>query len=247
MTTRTIPITIPAGKSMSDAVDCSGSVRILRIVMPSAWTGAAPLTFQMSPDGVDFHDLRHVTPGSLDSYEVSVKNVVPDAVVAFPPTTGALVTWVKIRSGVRASPVAQTAARTFEFVVEDVDAAAGGGAGAEGPTGPAGAKGATGPAGPAGTPGPTGAAGAGGGFAGATGPTGGWMQSGNIISQWGSLVASTGAGTTVSFPKPYVDGPPSVTASAAAGGTLQVSATKTSITIACNSGSPTVSWKAIGS
>ena len=47
-----------------------------------------------------------------------------------------------------------------------------------------------------------------GSYTGATGPTGGYMQSGNIITQWGNLIASTGAGTTVNFPKPYVDGPP---------------------------------------
>lgn len=228
MTLRSIPVTIPAGKSMSDAVDCTGSQRIVRIVMPSAWTGTAPLTFQMSPDGVDYHDLRHVTPGSLDSYEVSLKNVVPDAVVAFPPTTGLSIAWVKIRSGMRASPVIQTAARKFEFIVEDASVV-------EGPTGPAGKTGATGPVGP-----PLASQAA-------TGPTGGYVQSGNIITQWGNLIATTGAGTTVNFPKPYVDGPPSVTASAASGGVLQVSATKTAITISCNAGTPVVSWKAIGS
>jgi hypothetical protein len=233
MTLRTLSVTIPAGKSVSDALDCSGAVRIVRLIMPPAWT-KAPLTFCMSPDDTVYHDLYHVTPGSLASYEVTVPIVTPDAVLAFPPTTGTVVAWFKIRSGTHAAPVVQAAARTFQVVVEEPDEANV----VEGPTGP---KGAAGSAGPTGATGPAATVTA------ATGPTGGYMQVGNIITQWGSLVATTGAGTTVNFPRPYTDGPPSVTASAAAGGTLQVSATKTSITVSCNSGTPVVSWKAIGS
>jgi hypothetical protein len=230
MTLRTVNVVIPAGKSMSDPADCSGSSRILRIVMPPDWT-FAPLTFQTSPDGVMFHDLYHITPGTLDPYIVSLDSIVPNSVIAFPQGTGAPASWVKLRSGTITTPVKQTADRVFQLVVEDASVVAG----PTGPVGPAGAGGPTGATGPAAT------------VTAATGPTGGYMQVGNIITQWGSLVASTGAGTTANFPKPYTDGPPSVTASAAAGGTLQVSATKTSITISCNSGTPVVSWKAIGS
>jgi hypothetical protein len=36
----------------------------VRIITPPQWTGNASLTFMMSDDGVDFHDLwRVVTPG----------------------------------------------------------------------------------------------------------------------------------------------------------------------------------------
>ncbi len=226
-TLQTIPVTVQAGKSVSDAVDCSAGVRIVRLIMPSSWT-AAPLTFCMSPDNTVYHDLYHVEPGSLQSREVTVPIVTPDAVLAFPPTSGAAVAWFKIRSGTHAVPVIQPVARTFQVVVEMPD---------ELPAGPTGDQG---PAGPTGATGPMPV------MQGATGPTGGYLQSGNIITQWGSFASST-SGVTVNFPKAYIDGPPSVTASAASGGVLQVSATKTSVTISCNSGTPIVSWKAIGS
>jgi hypothetical protein len=155
MTLRTLSVTIPAGKVVSDALDCSGAVRIVRLIMPAGWT-TAPLTFCMSPDNTVYHDLYHVTPGSLASYEVTVPIVTPDAVLAFPPTTGTVVAWFKIRSGTHAAPVVQAAARTFQVVVEEPDAANV----VEGPTGPAGSAGSVGAAGPAGPTGAKGATGA---------------------------------------------------------------------------------------
>lgn len=151
----TVDAVILAGNTLSEGIDCSGGLRILRIIMPPDWT-AAPLTFQMSPDGVTYHNLYHVTPGSLQTYEVTVPVVTPGSVVAFPPSTGATVNWIKIRSGTQAVPVKQKADRTFQLVLEEAGTVEGGGEGAAGPAGP------TGPAGPAGTP----------GAAGATGPTG---------------------------------------------------------------------------
>lgn len=129
-------------------------------------------------------------------------------------------------------------------------ASASGVQGPAGPTGPQGVQGmqgVKGDPGPIGIDGPTGPTGPSLTTQAATGPTGGYYQSGNIITQWGNLVATTGAGTTVTFPKPYIDAAPFVTASAPSGGVLQVSATKTTVTISCNSGTPVASWKAIGS
>jgi hypothetical protein len=85
------------------------------------------------------------------------------------------------------------------------------------------------------------------GTASATGATGGYIQFGNVIENWGQFHASTGAGVTVPFTKPYIDNAPSITASAPSGGVLQVSATKTTVTVSCNSGTPLVSYKALGS
>ena len=200
---------------------------------------------------------RRESTTPLQPYPVSMDPVVPDAVVAFPVNTGSAVSWIRLRSGTASTPVKQAADRVFQIVVEDADATGTGGTGAQGPTGPAGADGA---AGPKGATGPLvrwdhrGLRGRQGRlvplvFASYTGRNGSDRRlyaSGNIITQWGSFAAST-SGVTVNFPKPYVDGVPSVTASAAAGGVLQVSATKTTLTISCNSGTPTVSWKAIGS
>lgn len=171
MTTRIIPVTISSGQSLSAGADCSGSLRILRIIMPPAWT-AAPLTFQMSPDNVDYHNLYHVTPTSLDDYEIIIPSVTAGSVVAFPPGTGVTVNWIKIRSGTQAVPIKQAADRVFQIVVEDATAAGeGGGEGATGPAGPAGPAGPSGSSGATGPAGPAGSAGAP-GPAGPTGPAG---------------------------------------------------------------------------
>lgn len=226
-TLKYVSVTIPAGQSVSNGADCRGSIRISRIIAPDDWT-QAPVTFCMSPDDGVYHDLYHVTVPILDNYEIVVPRLVPKSVVTLPPALGASVPWLKIRSGVHAAPVNQAANRNFVVVLEMPDAL---------PAGPTGGQGLAGPTGATG-PQPV--------MQAATGPTGGYLQSGNIITQWGSLVAST-TGVTANFPRPYIDGPPFVAASAPSGGVLQVSATKTTITISCNSGTPTVSWKAIGS
>jgi hypothetical protein len=85
------------------------------------------------------------------------------------------------------------------------DSGADGIAGPAGPTwlqGPAGVQGLQGPTGPQGPIGLVGAPGAAGGIgptgpaaatSGATGPVGGWLQSGNIICNWGGAVRQTPA------------------------------------------------------
>jgi hypothetical protein len=137
------------------------------MITPSSWT-AAPVTFQMSPDGGEYHDLHHVAAGSLAGHEVTVPVVRPDSVLAFPPGTGVAVNWIKVRSGTAAVPVKQAADRIFQFVLEDAAVADGGGEGAAGPTGPAGSQGATGATGAPGAAGP----------AGPTGPAGGASTNG---------------------------------------------------------------------
>lgn len=165
MALNTVSLTIPAGQSVSNAIDCSGSVRIVRIIMPPVWN-AAPLTFCLSPDNTTFHDLYHIAQaqgGMLGAYEVTIPTVTPGAIVALPPQTGFQVAWMKVRSGVHAAPVIQTQDRTFRVVMEVLDETTGeGGAGVQGPTGP---RGLDGPTGPTGTKGPT-------GLGGTTGPTG---------------------------------------------------------------------------
>ena len=57
-------------QSVSNALDCRAG-KIVRIGMPNDWT-AAPLTFQVSPDGVIYLDLYHVqvTTGAFVPFEV---------------------------------------------------------------------------------------------------------------------------------------------------------------------------------
>jgi hypothetical protein len=226
-----VSCTIPAGSSMSNGADCRGSIRILRCIMPDDWT-RAPLSFRLSLDDVAYNDLYHTTPENFDPFEVLVPEVVPGSVVTLPPNMSQTVYYARVRSGSRVTQIKQAADREFKFILEMPDAL---------PAGP------TGSPGPVGLTGPTGMTGPPPAIQAVTGPTAGYFQVGNILTQWGNLTASVGAGTTVNFPKPFIDGVPFVTASAPSGGVLQVSATKTSITISCNSGTPIASWKATGS
>jgi hypothetical protein len=108
---------IAAGQSLSDAIDCSGFDRIIRILMSAGWNGA-PLTFQLSPDGTNFHDLFHVDPNTFFGHEVIVSRPVPDAMITLPSGMSLAMNWLKIRSGTSALPVAQTANCTFQLVGE---------------------------------------------------------------------------------------------------------------------------------
>ena len=110
MTTINGPV-IEAGESLSDAIDCSSGV-IVRLTMPTDWT-PANLTFQVSPDGVDYNDLYN-TKGE----EITLRNIVPgSSVVLLEPLTHSF-GFLKIRSGTRDYPVAQDARREFAVTVE---------------------------------------------------------------------------------------------------------------------------------
>src|SRR5262245_40482065 len=102
---------IQAGQSLSAALDVSAG-QIMRIIMPPAWDGAN-LTFQSSPDGVTFYDLRGVNGQEL------TLAVVPGSVVALSSVTDYLKEWhIKIRSGSAAAPVVQSAIRNFKTVMQ---------------------------------------------------------------------------------------------------------------------------------
>ena len=49
MSLSVVSATISAGDSISSPADCGNCTRIARIVMPDAWSGGAPLTFQSFP------------------------------------------------------------------------------------------------------------------------------------------------------------------------------------------------------
>jgi hypothetical protein len=73
---------IPAGGYLSSPADCSGSIAILRMIMPDEWDGGA-LTFQLSEDGVAYHDLYHVIPDALNVYEVTMPRPRPGVFTRF--------------------------------------------------------------------------------------------------------------------------------------------------------------------
>jgi hypothetical protein len=131
MTTLSVvgPATIHAGESLSDAVDCTGSLRIARVIMPPEWDNA-DLTFQVSPDGTAWHDLYNVTipagSGTADAYrtfQAVVFKPRAGSIIVVPAGFGVDVSWLKVRSGTAIVPVVQSADREFSFVVEMPDVA----------------------------------------------------------------------------------------------------------------------------
>jgi hypothetical protein len=55
-------------------------------------------------------------PG-LDGYEVTFTNVVPGSAVVVPEETGRAIGWLKLRSGTRTDPEAQSATRVFAVAI----------------------------------------------------------------------------------------------------------------------------------
>lgn len=102
-----VTATIPAGQSISNAVDLSaGDAQFCH--MPLAWTPAL-LSFLISYDNVTFGDLV-----DQNTREVTL-NVVPGT-VAKVEMVPAQAGWMKFRSGSRFGPVIQTASRTFTII-----------------------------------------------------------------------------------------------------------------------------------
>jgi len=97
---------------------CKKSYENVVIIMPSAWT-TADLTFLVSDDNVTFGDL-YVGDNAEALVEVNVTGPAASQVIAL---TGKLrdalksCPYIKIRSGVTATPVAQAAARTFKIIL----------------------------------------------------------------------------------------------------------------------------------
>jgi hypothetical protein len=110
---------IQAGESLSDAVDCSAG-ELVRLTMPGAWTDSAPLTFQISTDGVFYNDLF-----TLDGHELTLPVVVPGAAVLVSHDVGRAIAFIKFRSGTRAAPVAQQDLREFAVAIDVPDAVGG--------------------------------------------------------------------------------------------------------------------------
>jgi hypothetical protein len=118
---QTINVTIPAGQSLSEPVDCTGHA-IAHIGMPMEWSGGAPLTFQLAADGQDFRDVFRSVPDKGTLFEMTVPAVTPGSVVDS-PTAGAPYPFVRIRSGTRTVPVKQEADRTFQLMLAPVQTA----------------------------------------------------------------------------------------------------------------------------
>jgi hypothetical protein len=57
MSLHAVSFRLNAGEFLSDPVDCSNYDSVVRIIMPNEWTGAAPLTFQLSRTVTTYYDL----------------------------------------------------------------------------------------------------------------------------------------------------------------------------------------------
>jgi hypothetical protein len=108
--TQTTVLTIPAGQSLSGAVDTSNALS-LYLITPAQWD-AANITFQASVDaGANFFDVFTADgeammgmSGRLDTVNPLTVNMPKDC-------------RLKLRSGTRASPIAQQQDRQFTIVV----------------------------------------------------------------------------------------------------------------------------------
>lgn len=109
MTLAVLTATIPAGQSLSAAVDV-GLGDLVRFYMPPAWS-PANLTFQMSPDNVAYSDLFNQDSGG--EFMIGVR---PNVVIVTGVQWRALA-WMKIRSGTSGRPVIQAQDRVFKLVV----------------------------------------------------------------------------------------------------------------------------------
>lgn len=110
-----VPITIPAGGSLSNGVSLLPG-RLVRIRVPAAWK-PANLTFQCASADVlaQYRDLYDHLKGK----EVMLNSVKPSTVIGFPADITHFLqeVWLKIRSGTSASPVVQPVAADFELVL----------------------------------------------------------------------------------------------------------------------------------
>ena len=110
----TVSVTIATGTALSGAVSLGAKV-LSAIIIPSAWTAAA-LTFQASENGTTWYDLY-----DDGGTEVSIVSgaVAASRRISLDPSAFASVSFVKVRSGVTATPVAQAADRVLTLVTRN--------------------------------------------------------------------------------------------------------------------------------
>lgn len=106
-------VTILNGQSVSAAVFLEHG-RLTAVKMPSGWD-TADLSFLQSPDNIQaYGDI-------IDAADVEYRVIAPgvnDYVPLTPDMTAALQGWIKVRSGTNVAPVAQTADRIIQLILE---------------------------------------------------------------------------------------------------------------------------------
>jgi len=105
-------IAILNGQSLSTSIGISGALQqIVGLILPAAWDGAAPITFQWSIDNGFWYDIFDRT-GKEQSFLWTPNAFVPiQSQYGFYPYP-----YLQIRSGSRAKAVKQTATRQFVVI-----------------------------------------------------------------------------------------------------------------------------------
>lgn len=99
---------IAAGASLSDAVNLDDK-RVHQILVPTGWNPAA-LTFDVSPDGTTWYELSDMSAPHQSGVLAGGQALIVE------PAIFAGLRHIRIRSGTRASPVPQAAARELGLV-----------------------------------------------------------------------------------------------------------------------------------
>lgn len=113
---QTVSAVIASGQSLSAAANL-GKWSLVGIVMPSSWT-AAGLSFQVSPDGVNFYELYYLS--ALASTEYVITAPAASQWIQLDPAQWRGINSLKVRSGTAGTPVAQTGGATLTLVCRGV-------------------------------------------------------------------------------------------------------------------------------
>ena len=112
---RQTPVTILTGAALSSVSADMRNEQLVGIIMPAAWDAAA-LTFQGSVDGITWGNVFTATGElSFPSADVAAGNLL-----AFDIHMTPAIRFVKVRSGVAATPVNQTADRIITLLTRDM-------------------------------------------------------------------------------------------------------------------------------
>jgi hypothetical protein len=108
-----ISAVIPAGQSLSSAIDLTAAGTLVRIYMPDDWTEAL-ITMEVSADNI----VPYRPMFRVDGSQVSLVVVPGGTSLLLPDFIGRGLAFFKLRSGTQAQPVNQTAARTFTLIIQ---------------------------------------------------------------------------------------------------------------------------------
>lgn len=99
---------ILSGQSLSGIIDMGAHDKLAGFIFPAAWD-AADLTFLGSKDGVTFYPLYNESGETTVSVTAGTMYIVRASNFFYPR-------YLKLRSGTSATPVSQTADRTFTIL-----------------------------------------------------------------------------------------------------------------------------------